>query len=471
MEQKKNLLNEKNNESQIFPVGILIEHHDSTPYGANDHFKTTESKNVEQDNVAEISSDPNSIDSNIKHHSSLLNGIYNITNTTIGAGILALPFQIRSLGLIPGIFLLVFIGILSTFTLHLLNEINPKSKVSSYLEVSYNAYGKLGQLIVALSIWLLLIAAIAVYIVVIGNYLVGSIKYLRHIPRDQEMSEWYCRSEFLSACVVLVVGLPLSLLPKFSKLAYGSLACLIAVFYLNILIIYQFICDVSQPTWKWPPLTMAQFEVSSFLPSLATIGMAYINQVSIYNVTAELKRPTPKRRLILIITSNLIVLVVYTAFALFGYLDYGDRVSDNILENEPLDLMWTTARIAVIFVLAFSIPLLVFPTRQCFDWLIQECYFLIQGFRRVSKDDTKSFWNRIYRYRYIIEAILTLCLAYSIAIAFRALGKILEFFGSVTGSAILYIFPCLFYMRVVGGGFRKSLRSHRVIDFFYRNIC
>ena len=397
--------------------------------------------------------------------SSLAKGIYNIINTTIGAGILTLPFQMRNVGMIPGVFLLLLIGTLSTFSLHLLNRIGQETKINSYMGVAHAAYGKLGQFIVAVSIWLLLISALSSYDNVVGSYLVSAVKFFRDVKQDVELKEWYFSSDFLSACVVLVVGLPLSLLPKFSKIAYASLACLFAIAYLTILMVYQFVFDVSQTTWTWPPITMARFDIVTFLPVLATIGMAYINQTSLYNVTAELKNPTPRRRFILIVLSNSVVLIVYVVFAIFGYLNFGDNSLDNILSNEPLDTLWTIARIAMAFILAFSIPLLTFPTRQCFDWLIHECYMLIQESREVPRESAIAYWDRAWKFRFVVEAVFILALSYGIAVAFGTLEKILEFFGSVTGSCIIYIFPCLFYMRIMRGGLRNSLCSRSWMDW------
>ncbi len=98
--------------------------------------------------------------------SSLLGAFFNLATTTLGAGILTLPFfysQVNSrrgsemptcaeaswlqAGILLGSGFIVFIASLSAFSLHLLLACQRKTLRSSYMEVAHAAFGEPGRVV------------------------------------------------------------------------------------------------------------------------------------------------------------------------------------------------------------------------------------------------------------------------------------------------------------------------------------
>lgn len=102
--------------------------------------------------------------------------------------------------------------------------------------------------------------------------------------------------------------------------------------------------------------------------------MAYVNHAVLVESTAEMHRPTPARKFTLIAVSSSLVTVIYVLVSVCGYLHHGNAVDQNILNSEPKDALFASARIAVAFVVSLSYPLVCAPARLCLDWLVAESY-------------------------------------------------------------------------------------------------
>ena len=75
---------------------------------------------------------------------SLVKSIFNLTNTTVGAGTLALPYYVAQTGFGLGLGLLALVACLSDFALGLLMECGKITQTSSYFDVAREAYGRAG---------------------------------------------------------------------------------------------------------------------------------------------------------------------------------------------------------------------------------------------------------------------------------------------------------------------------------------
>lgn len=75
---------------------------------------------------------------------SLVKSVFNLTNTTVGAGTLAMPYYVAQTGFAIGFGLLFMIAGLSDFALGLLLQCGKSTQTSSYFDVAREAYGKAG---------------------------------------------------------------------------------------------------------------------------------------------------------------------------------------------------------------------------------------------------------------------------------------------------------------------------------------
>ncbi|CAF2136283.1 unnamed protein product [Brassica napus] len=96
-------------------------------------------------------------------NSSFLHSVINMVGMLIGLGQLSMPYAVESGGWIS-IFLLISLGVLTTYTSHILGNClrrNPKSK--SYSDIGYSAFGLHGRLLASLFIYLEIFMALVSY--------------------------------------------------------------------------------------------------------------------------------------------------------------------------------------------------------------------------------------------------------------------------------------------------------------------
>ncbi|KAH0895860.1 hypothetical protein HID58_045428 [Brassica napus] len=96
-------------------------------------------------------------------NSSFLHSVINMVGMLIGLGQLSMPYAVESGGWIS-IFLLISLGVLTTYTSHILGNClrrNPKSK--SYSDIGYSAFGRHGRLLASLFIYLEIFMALVSY--------------------------------------------------------------------------------------------------------------------------------------------------------------------------------------------------------------------------------------------------------------------------------------------------------------------
>ena len=96
--------------------------------------------------------------------------MFNLSNTSVGAGTLSLPFFYKSSGIVLGTVLLLTIASMSGFTLHLLAKLAQLEEgCGSYLTTAERAYGHRGTKLVQLAMFLLTFGAMTVYLIIIGS--------------------------------------------------------------------------------------------------------------------------------------------------------------------------------------------------------------------------------------------------------------------------------------------------------------
>ena len=75
---------------------------------------------------------------------SLMKSVFNLTNTTVGAGTLAMPYYVAQTGFVLGFGLLSLVAAMSDFALWLLLVCGESTGTSSYFDVARKAYGRAG---------------------------------------------------------------------------------------------------------------------------------------------------------------------------------------------------------------------------------------------------------------------------------------------------------------------------------------
>ena len=209
----------------------------------------------------------------------MLKSVFNLANTTVGAGTLALPYFFSQAGLGLGCSLLFSIALLSCYSLHLLSRCrscdavlaaNGGAAASSYLDVAFFAFERKGRIVVTLVMLCLCFGALVAYFVIIGTLLEQVVATIVSHASLQSFADaltqrklhWLLESEFLQVCAMVFPIAPLGSLKNLSSLSIVSLLSLLAIAYLIGLVcqvrdsfMYRYISHESCSQFDSLPLT------------------------------------------------------------------------------------------------------------------------------------------------------------------------------------------------------------------------
>ncbi len=373
----------------------------------------------------------------------ILDAVVNLVNTIIGGGMLALPFALRSCGVVFGsLLLLVFFG-LAVYTGRLLVKCGAMGHGASLSQLGEAAFGGAGRLLVEVAVLLFSFGALIGYLIIIGDILTPYINLM--FPCDRRLVML-----FFGAFVCL----PLSCLRRISLLRFTSLAALVFILYLVACIVGWGISGMMD---GFEPDRVVLGSVDAqFLSVLPIIAFAYSFQANVLPVWAEMGEfPETKGINLAVNVSCFICLIVYLLCGIFGYLSFFELTSDNILVHYPTAAWYfDVGKIGYSLIIMFSYPLLCYPMRVTIDAMINSLYYR-EPLRAVSK------------LRIVVEASIIFVLAYVIAIVAVGIGIVFGISGATVGNLIVIGLPCILYI-VLDVDSRESAAGFRRPWWFYR---
>ena len=368
----------------------------------------------------------------------MLQGIFNLTKSSIGAGMLFLPWNMHRMGLLPGLGAIVFAGCLCSTTLHYLARMCANTGADDYFKLGRLAFGPWGETTAVAALLLNLLGGLINYANFAGDYLSSALAYLCRTPAPP----WYLRPAFLKVLLAGTAILPLACLRDMSKLARSSLAGLLCMAYILALTVADYFADgaVYAAPRLGPRLSTQLFS------AFGSIIFAFVNHFTLVAVVPVMVDPTPQRRTRMILASNATVTAVYLCAATFGYLHFGASISparpDILNSPQAMSAPYAVAKLAFAAVMVCSYPLLCAPARSALDQLV--------GRVLVRQAPTRAHaWARLASTRHYCETLLLVALPTAVAVCAADLAALfLDVFSSLCGSLIVFVFPALYFLRL-----------------------
>lgn len=368
-------------------------------------------------------------DKNDHTTTSLTKAIFNLTKAAIGLGALFLPGNMKRMGLLGGIFMLLLGAITCSISLHFLARASNRTKISDYFRLGQKVCGDKHAAVVASCLVLFQIGGMIAYAAFVGQYMSGAFKLFT----GQSVSAWWWSPQALSILLSTTLVLPLSCMHDMSRIANASILGMVCVFYIfSLTLVDYFVALVKSDTAPWSQITWFRVR-SDFLNAFSSIVFAYVNHFTLVSVVPVLERPTAKRRGIMVWVASLVVTVVYVGTGLFGYLHFGDNnVKPDIL-SAGQSTAYAIGQLAMSLVLIASYPLQCDPTRTASDQLLLQ--LLTSGGHP--------------RLRHYLWTVLLVIMPLTIAVTLRAyVMPILEVFSSACGSLLVFILPPYYFLKV-----------------------
>lgn len=402
-------------------------------------------------------------------------GSINLLNTIIGAGILAMPFGLKSNGLVLGVALIIWSSLTSAFGLYLQNKVakytGQRGSVSyfSLCQLTYPHLSVVFDGAIAIKCFGVGIS----YLVVIGDLMPKIMETLNAQGLLLERNFW------ITLFMVFLV-VPLSFLRKLDLLKYTSVIALFSVVYLICLVVEHYALDALAPrvinigpqSWKH---TLSSFPIFVFAYTCHQNMFAIINELQ----PSEKDGSQTRQANLIIRNAILIACASYLVVGIIGYLTFGNAVNANIITMYPRDSVPSLiGRLCIVVMVSLLFPLQCHPCRGLVNHVL---YFVRHGvgssktptgYTPLSDTDEESGADVSFilttpmegahdtaghdpvivpltsRMFYYITSVIVVA-SYLVAISVTSLAKVLAFVGSTGSTSISFILPGLFgYMLI-----------------------
>lgn len=372
--------------------------------------------------------------------------VFNLSNAIMGSGILGLAFAMSNTGIVLFLILLVFIAILSAYSIHLLLKSAGVVGIRAYEQLGNRAFGPPGKMLAACIITVHNIGAMSSYLFIIKSELPLVIKAF--LEKHGDTGEWFLNGNYLIIIVSISVILPLALMKQLGYLGYTSgfsLSCM--VFFLISVIYKKFnipcpLEDHHNSSHTNLNVTDDFCEAKMFTMNSQTaytipiLAFAFVCHPEVLPIYTELRDATKKRMQNVANISILAMFVMYLLTAIFGYLTFYGAVESELLHTyssvnpQSVDVLILCVRLAVLVAVTLTVPVVLFPIRRA----VQQILF----------PDKPFHWAR-----HILIAFSLIFLVNLLVIFVPSIRDIFGIIGATSAPSLIFILPGIFYVRIV----------------------
>jgi amino acid permease len=387
----------------------------------------------------------------------MMGAIFNLANTIIGSGVLAMPFACKQAGTIMFPVLLILTGLLANYAMYILfasteklqerlaaekGDVEGREPLIGHddahgTEMNYpimgrHLLGKRGELIASWAVTLQQIGACIAYIVIVADVLTTVMELV--LPDGSIFAKRYT----IQLIVVIVIIFPLTLLRKMDSLKYTS--------FLSLFFIISFILAVAcTSAYK---LTHDEYTVTAkpiqgemqtgpdsfqgFFKTLPILCFAFLCHQNAFPIYNELEGASLGKMSQISIISMSICGSAYMLTAFFGYAVFKGDVDANLLKNyevkgTDVSTLMDIVRVGFGLSFTFSYPIILFEARHNLDMLV--------------------FGDQPYSFkRYLCWNIGIVSLTLTVGILAPGIDVVLGLVGSTCSPMMVFVLPALFYL-------------------------
>lgn len=379
---------------------------------------------------------------------SIAHGSAHLILTSVGAGLLSLPRACATVGVFLGVFIFVFVGWCTYVCCDAIVVGSARHRESySYGSLVHGLFGRAGYLALQWSIIVHVYGVMIVYIVIIGDVLLGDghdgiIPYVlgRH---------GYLDAHVTVAVVVFVSVTPLLIPRTLDRIGSYSKISVYFILYLagtvSILCVIAIVQGASGlDTVRVWPQTSSWFElVQAVFTSFAVTALAFtchFNLIAVHSSLSDGRVSAMQRAMK---GSSLFVTTLYTLVGLSGYILFGSSVNGDVLRDLTIEftasLVGSNALAGVaigLSMLAYCGALLVNYVLKV--WAVRNA--LVEVFLQKSEHDLPAIGY------YSLTALLVIS-SYGISITVPSVWFLAALIGSTACAVFSYLFPGLLLVR------------------------
>lgn len=379
---------------------------------------------------------------------SFASSVFNLMNAIMGSGILGLAYAMANTGIVGFCVLLLLVSSLASYSIHILLTLCDQTGLKSYEGLGEIAFQKAGKVLVAATILIQNIGAMASYMFILKLELPATI---HSFLRTEVSGVWYEDGGILLILVTVCVVLPLALLPKIGFLGYtSSLSFFFMLFFAVVVVVKKWSIPCPLPVNSTLSLQMSSPTPSSNFSgsdctahlfvfssksayAIPTMAFSFLCHTAVLPIYCELHRPTKRRMQNVANVSISLSFLVYLVSALFGYLTFYAQVESQLLRGYdaylPHDVLVTVVRLFILLAVLLTVPLIHFPARKA-------VLMLFLGERRFS-------W-----FAHCLSTFFLLLVVVLLAEYVPDIRNVFGVVGATTSTCLLFVYPGLFYLRI-----------------------
>ncbi|CBZ28162.1 putative amino acid permease [Leishmania mexicana MHOM/GT/2001/U1103] len=285
----------------------------------------------------------------------------NLASSSIGAGIIALPYAFNASGLVMAIIYMVMIAYLTIYSYYLLGQTGAKTGLRNYEQIVRTLMGPGADYFLAFCMWFLSFGAEVSYVISVKDVLTAFLEDADSTPAFL-LNIWGQR--LLTFVVWFVAMLPLCLPKEINTLRYFSCVAIVFIVYFVIAMVVH---SAQNGLRADPQPEIRMFTTGNTAVSgMSTFIFAFLSQLNAYECFEEMHNPTPLRLTLGATISVSIVFVLYFLSGLFGYLDFGTEMTGSALKKyRPVkDVMMGIGYGGILFKLCVGYGLHMIPVRD-----------------------------------------------------------------------------------------------------------
>jgi len=390
---------------------------------------------------------------------SVASSVSGLTNTILGAGMLALPHAFSEMGWLNGSLLTLLCAASTLHGLYLM-------KLSTMKIGGAKNVFELGHRILPHYVWVFdaiisfkCFGVTISYLIICGNLMPQVVKSFVHaFGGDASQLPALLESKMLWILVLLALLSPICYVRELHSMKYIGYVNMGAVGYLLLILTYFAVfphANAQLPlagevhAIRWGMGVVRTFPILVFAYTCAQ------NIISVYN---ELQDSTLARSNLVNLISVGCSAVTYMLVGLIGYFTFGSNVADNIIAMYPdQGLFVCLGKICVIVLTLSSYPVQLYPSRASFISLVQTyVYWKTKPSTSLDEHSTlidhesqspANLWP-VTEWRWRIITSTLIIVGVIVAVLVDNLSVVLGFVGAIGGTTVSFILPSLIYLRL-----------------------
>mmetsp|Transcript_30919 Transcript_30919/g.88981 ORF Transcript_30919/g.88981 Transcript_30919/m.88981 type:complete len:421 (+) Transcript_30919:43-1305(+) len=371
-------------------------------------------------------------------------------SAAIGTGVLALPYGVSRVGVIPALFLFAMAAVAAYISNMILFACVRETRVGSYGELMTGILGKNGSMVLDFFVVVEGLGAVATYLVFIMDY----------VPQVCVLAgeDYWCNEPTKVALAASAIVWPLACMQGLSALRYVSTCSIITLVFTSIVVIAKAPVHFARHDRSLTEVvSVSTLDVGAF-QVMSMACFAFMTHTNTPEIALQLVRPTEGRAAQVVGSSTFLLWAVYCSIAVCGFVSFLDETKQDFLTNYELkDVCVILCRCMLSTTLVFACPINICPS-------IRALFNIVEGLQAKAPGQQQPS-GKLYENNSVRIAVTTACFSISLGVALRTphVADLISVICAFFTSPLMFTFPALMYRGILK---RKGLAVPVILHTF-----